>query len=355
MTRRFASGGATASDAGSQTSCPTTGLDDAVRAASRRPSLNAGPPYCCPLSAIASTFSDLARLGRPLTWVDNMADVLYNERNKRHDNGVCEMPVNQVELAGGLPAFGYTNTSSLTGGAAVNSSSVGLTTGGAASPGTSPDPTKDGATAGTDGLGGLPLIGEVQSSGQVAPGAWIGFAAPGGSDEMSMLGLLHPFVQTYTSDGGVQTFEAGLNGNGQLAPMQYGSTLSASDVAVELTPPPGIDAATWANEVDAVYSALAGDMANSGIDYHVGSNSANYVAYGLQYLGYTPDQIDQIMSNSGFAYLAGTYSAGTDAYGFPVTASQQLPDFFAESSPLSGYPRPTGPPGFNVYHYSDFH
>jgi hypothetical protein len=61
------------------------------------------------------------------------------------------------------------------------------------------------------------------------------------------------------------------------------------------------------------------------------------------------------MSNSGFAYLNGTYSAGTDAYGFAVTASQQLPDFFAESSPLSGYPRPTGPPGFNVYHYSDFH
>jgi hypothetical protein len=64
--------------------------------------------------------------------------------------------------------------------------------------------------------------------------------------------------------------------------------LSASDVAVELTPLPGIDAATWANEVDAVYSALAADMANSGIDYHVGSNSANYVAYGLQYPGILP-------------------------------------------------------------------
>lgn len=171
---------------------------------------------------------------------------------------------------------------------------------------------------------------------------------------MSLLGIEHPFVQTYTADGGYQTFEGGPNQNNQLAPVQYGSTLSASDVAVELTPPPGVDAATFANEVNAVFSALGAAMASGGIGYAVGSNSTNYIAYGLQYLGYSPEQISQIMSNS-TAYLPGTYTAGTDPYGFPITTPQQLPDVFAESNPIAGYPTPTGAPGFIVYNKSQFH
>src|SRR5947209_1706636 len=43
--------------------------------------------------------------------------------------------------------------------------------------------------------------------------------------------------------------------SGQLVPVQYGSSLANAVVLVELTPPDGLDAATWTNEVNAVFSA----------------------------------------------------------------------------------------------------